>query len=574
MRPRAPASGRGRAGPAPARARLHWVAAAQGAEGWLLSGDTSRPWPLALPAAEARFERALLSGPLLTAFGEADGQGARPFLALLRAPRPAAGRLLDVVLPDGLSLGAADLQDPASAGRAGRALLNTTTPNDAELRAALPMPVFSGVDSLSALDIRLVLDAVIHVPPDGLALAGALLDPMRLVARVGLRRGDSLISLDRELWAEVARADAGPEPVEAGQGNAGFIAYAPLPPGAFPDAVEVETLGGDIGHLPLPAPREGNSLHVIQQFLAVPRQRLSRMAAVMDGCIGPIARGLNRARLARRATPRRLEYGSPPIEPRRSLIIPLHGRLDYMAMQLGLFSARPDPDAEILYILDDPTLWNEAERQAQSCLVRFGLPFSLIDLGANLGYAPANNAGLAAARGAHLCLLNADVFPTGQEGMAWLAPLCDLLDDPTVGAVGPLLLFEDGTVQHDGMAYARIPSLPPWPFPLHPGKGRIPDPTLPRWQEVAAATGACLAVRRADLSAVGGLDEELIVADFEDAALCEALRARGLKIILRRDIVLYHFERQTPGSDAPWRFGATLANASHFARCWNPDAAG
>ena len=57
-----------------------------------------------------------------------------------------------------------------------------------------------------------------------------------------------------------------------------------------------------------------------------------------------------------------------------------------------------------------------------------------------------------------------------------------------------------------------------------------------------------------------------------DAALCDALRARGLRIMLQPDVVLYHLERQTPGSHTPWRAGATLVNASHFAARWNPDA--
>jgi GT2 family glycosyltransferase len=122
------------------------------------------------------------------------------------------------------------------------------------------------------------------------------------------------------------------------------------------------------------------------------------------------------------------------------------------------------------------------------------------------------------------------------------------------------------------MEYRRIASLPPWPFPIHPHKGARPDPDMPTQQDVAAVTGACVAVRRAELLAIGGLDEDFVIADFEDAALCEALRARGLRIVLRSDVVLRHLERQTPGSEAPWRHGATLANASLFATRWNPDA--
>jgi GT2 family glycosyltransferase len=243
-----------------------------------------------------------------------------------------------------------------------------------------------------------------------------------------------------------------------------------------------------------------------------------------------------------------------------------------MAMQLALFSARPDVDAEIIYVLDDPRLWNEAERLAQSCWARFALPFTLVDLGAHLGYAPANNAGLAAVRAGHVCLLNADVFPRQGDGMAWLAVLCDPLHDMAIGAVGATLLFENDTVQHAGMSYHRIAGLPPWPFPVHTQKGRRLEDGASGTLEVAAVTGACLAVRRDDLKSLGGLDEDCIIADFEDACLCEALRARGLGIVLHQGVLLHHLERQTPGSDASWRFGATLVNASHFAMRWRLDA--
>ena len=573
MPPRPPGRGRITTSPA-AQGELRWFAPAQGPQGWLVAGQTTRPWPATLPLAEARFEGAVLTGSLLTVFGDADSHGVHAFLALLHAPHPACGQLLELVVPAHPRLSGATAC--AAAGRAGRALLNgfPSAPATAALRASLPRPDFTGTDSLTALalPIRLVIDAVVQVPPDGIAIAGALFDPMRLVVRVGLRRGDALTPLDRTVWAELPRPNEATAERGAAPDASGFIAHAIPPSGPPPECLEIETRDGDVGHLPLSPPQPGASLSVIQQFLAVPRQPLARMAAVMTHTIGPIARGLNRARLAQRPASRRMEYGPPPVAPARSLIIPLHGRLDFMAMQLALFSARPDPGAEILYVLDDPQLWNEAERQAQSCLVRFGLPFSLIDLGANLGYAPANNAGIASARGHHLCLLNSDVFPAGNQGLSWLATLCGTLDDPGVGAAGALLLFEDGTVQHDGMEYRRIASLPPWPFPTHPGKGWLRDPSALARQDVAAVTGACLAVRRADLLALGGLDEELIIADFEDAALCEALRARSLRIVLRRDVQLHHLERQTPGSDTPWRFGATLANASHFAARWNPDA--
>lgn len=63
--------------------------------------------------------------------------------------------------------------------------------------------------------------------------------------------------------------------------------------------------------------------------------------------------------------------------------------------------------------------------------------------------------------------------------MAWLPRLCAPLSKPSVGAVGATLLFEDGTLQHGGMEYQRVAGLPPWPFPIHPGKGTKPSPARP-----------------------------------------------------------------------------------------------
>jgi hypothetical protein len=195
----------------------------------------------------------------------------------------------------------------------------------------------------------------------------------------------------------------------------------------------------------------------------------------MEETIGPAVAAMNAERLARPRPADELDFGTPPAAPRVSVVVPLHGRVDFMELQLGLFSARPDPEVELIYVLDDPRRREEAERLAIAAEARFALPFRLILLEEKWGFAPACNEGARRARGDHVCLLNSDVFPLGTEGLGFLAPLRARLDaDPKLGAVGPLLLFEDGTVQHQGMHFERVHGLPPWPFPIHDRKAQPP----------------------------------------------------------------------------------------------------
>lgn len=62
----------------------------------------------------------------------------------------------------------------------------------------------------------------------------------------------------------------------------------------------------------------------------------------------------------------------------------------------------------------------------------------------NVGYGAANNQGAALATGDTIVLLNPD---TEFVGTTSLRDLCDVLGDPTVGLVGPRLLYPDGRLQ-------------------------------------------------------------------------------------------------------------------------------
>ena len=438
---------------------------------------------------------------------------------------------------------------------------------DIPLLAHLPRPPFDGRDTLPALwpPVHFELDQALHVPPDGLALIGWFVDTGASVAALSVCGVRHRARLDPQAWLPIPRADIFQQfgkQYGLEDDRLGFLAFAPQVGEA--KYLEIETIDGGIAYKPLRVlhrPRLG----VIKQLLSVPRPPALRLQHAFDTVLGPIVDGLNMHRAAKPPHFADRVFGVLPAAPLISVVVALYGRVDFMEYQQALFCERPDPAVELIYVLDDPALTEEAERLAFSCWARFQLPFRLLFLTENLGYAGANNVGLGVARGTYLCLLNSDVFPGGSEGLSWLAPLVARLQkNRKLGAVGPRLLFEDGTVQHEGMHYERLGSHGDWLFAIHTGKGGWPAPPsglIP----VRAITGACMVLRRAE---VASLDPGYVIGDFEDADLCERLRAAGLGCAVDSSVTLYHLERQSQGAEQPWRANATLFNAWRFNRRW------
>jgi GT2 family glycosyltransferase len=160
------------------------------------------------------------------------------------------------------------------------------------------------------------------------------------------------------------------------------------------------------------------------------------------------------------------------------------------------------------------------------------------------------------------------------EEAGWLDRMvADLEDDETLGMVGALLLFEDGTVQHQGLTFERLPQLGAWPFPMHPGKGRLPSAPEQPVQLVEAVTGACMVLRTDLARELGGFDEGFAIGDFEDSDLCLRIRSKGLGLAVDHRARLFHLERQSQVTpDRMWRFNVTLLNAWTHTRRWFADA--
>ena len=567
---------------------------AAAAGGWLFCGWSAERWADGEGTVAAHFEQARVSAEAFTCWHERPdlGGAGTGMVALLKAPGRALGTFRGLEVRVGerrLRLPAnrplVHLREAELLPRARQLLLAAEGGQRSRLLGLLSRRPYLGHDTLADLPVpvRFEVDEAVFAPPDGLMLIGWLLDPTESVAAVRVRSGVLASEPLAERWLRTARPDVTQEvgaPLGVADTRCGFVAYAPgcVAEGAGPLHVEVELKGGEIGYKGLPAPKlRGNA--ALRRILEGVHLAQDEIATAFDRVLGQPLVAINRARLARPRPHGTTRFGEPNPEPACSVVVPLYGRMDFAQYQLALLSAHDDFAAhELIYVLDEPARKQELLDLAHSAHRRFGVPFSVVALEENLGYGPANNVGLSHARGEFVCFLNSDVMP---DGPGWLDRMVEhLRADPALGVVGARLLFEDGTVQHDGMAFERLPRFGNWPFPMHPGKGRLPrDAAGPTLAEAEAVTGACM-VLRADLAReLGGFDEDFAIGDFEDTDLCLRVRRKGLRCAVERGVRLFHLERQSQVTpDKMWRFHVTLLNAWTHTRRWfperQPDAAG
>jgi GT2 family glycosyltransferase len=417
---------------------------------------------------------------------------------------------------------------------------------------------FTGRETLSWLSapVRLRVARGLRTP-EGLLLQGWLHDPQGAVAAIRLRAGEQAWPLRPGAWLDTMAWD--------GEGGRGFLARAPVPVKLGEAWLDVTLASGESGTLPLPAP-DSADLPALRAILAeagaIPEAALDH---AFGSVLGQPLVALNRQRLARPMAVEERAFGTPPASPRASVVIPLHGRLDMMAAQMALFTACRMEQDEVIFVLDDPPRRAAALSLAQSAFDRFGLPLRLILPAEARGFGPASNLGLRHAKGGVVVFLNADAFPQGTD---WLDLLVAALADPGVGAAGARLLYPDGSLQHGGMTLEPGPG--GWLFPEHPGKGLRPPEAAQGLRDVAALTGACLALRRAVAERFGGFDEDYVIGDFEDADLSARLAEAGLRRVMVDAATLVHLERQSQGraDEQAGRWNLTLLNAWTYNHRW------
>lgn len=236
----------------------------------------------------------------------------------------------------------------------------------------------------------------------------------------------------------------------------------------------------------------------------------------------------------------RIRYALPAEIPLVSIVIPTRDRVELLRRCVaGLVQRTGYANWEAIVVDNDSTDPGALEFIASLAGDR---RFRVVREPGGFNYAALCNAGVAAARGEVVVLLNNDVDPVDAD---WLGELVVHALRTDVGLVGAMLYYPDDTIQHAGVVLG-LNGVADRPYIGYPRGFRGIDGRLLAVHTVSAMITACAAVRREVYRAVGGMDETLAIA-CNDLDLCLRVAALGYRNLLTPHAELHHDESASRG---------------------------
>ena len=168
----------------------------------------------------------------------------------------------------------------------------------------------------------------------------------------------------------------------------------------------------------------------------------------------------------------------------------------------------------------------------------------------NVGYAVANNQGIAASKGRYILILNPDTI-LQEDTLDVLTRFMD--EHPDVGAVGPKVIFPIGTFDYTArrsfpkpwVSFCKLSGLSKL-FPNSPRFAQYSltyvDPDTP--MEVDSLCGACMMVRREIYENIGGFDEDYFMYG-EDIDWCYRIKKAGWKVHYYPETQIIHYKGES-----------------------------
>ena len=214
---------------------------------------------------------------------------------------------------------------------------------------------------------------------------------------------------------------------------------------------------------------------------------------------------------------------------RASIIIVTYNNLDYNKLCLqSIYDKTHYPDFEII-VVDNNSTDGTREFLLQFERTHPGIRVILNDK--NVGFAAANNQGIAVATGNHIVFLNNDTIVTP----GWLSRLIYYLQDPGIGMVGPVTNWSGNESRID-VPYTSADGIDA--FAMNNARQHT-GVTF----DIKTLALFCAALRHDTVEAVGCLDERFGIGMFEDDDYAVRVHRLGLRVICAEDVFIHHWGR-------------------------------
>ena len=414
------------------------------------------------------------------------------------------------------------------------------------------------------------IDNALEVDQNRLALTCRFIDPQSRSKRIGLRFADNSVQwIDEEI-----------QHFRSSDSTLGVFSIAPDTADQIVGLIKCEQACANINALVVEMHVgsdkvfamnanlvSGDPFPLIKHLLMIIPATEKRKRELYDGTIGQMISELWDKRSKTQVSGDLVAYSEhyAPATPSVSLIVPIYGRYDFISHQLAQFASDPSMRGhEIIYVIDDPRIAGEVRESCGYLAPIFHVSFKVLYLEKNMGYAGANNAGVRVASAENILLLNSDVFPCNT---GWLDKLVDRAGEKlNTTLLGARLLYDDDSIQHDGMSFDQAFWLDNLWINEHHGKGLPANlfGSSDGMESRECVTGACILMTKENYEKLGGFDENYILGDFEDSDLCLKARDIGLNVAIAEDITLYHLERQSQSMVTPDRWKSELT----YYNCW------
>lgn len=146
----------------------------------------------------------------------------------------------------------------------------------------------------------------------------------------------------------------------------------------------------------------------------------------------------------------------------------------------------------------------------------------------------------------------------------WLSSMMGYARFSGVGAVGALLRYKDGKIQHAGVVHG-VDGLCDHAFKLTRKSDHGYLSYIAMARNCVAVTAACMLTHRDLFIEMGGFDEKEFSVAYNDPDYCYRLLDHGYRIVYTPDAELLHFEGQTRGfSDRPHEIAAYRKKFKNF----------